>query len=179
VLDEGGEPRASQQGSSAPTIELAFGVTSRHLGFLESLEPHIAQGKKWREEKGLEHTLKTVPRPLLDIEGPRSKEQELNHAAAESDGGGLASKFVQSFSLSCSANEVRTAWSAHIAHVMLTRILAQLRLVKADIVRTVPWPGTLAISPSELIFWRRRLGNIADIRVKVCCLPIEERALRC
>ncbi|KAL9936901.1 hypothetical protein V8E36_004136 [Tilletia maclaganii] len=42
-----------------------------------------------------------------------------------------------------------------------------LTLFKADIVRTIPSAGTLAISTQFLCFWRRRLGSLPDIRLKI------------
>ncbi|KAE8210793.1 hypothetical protein CF327_g5378 [Tilletia walkeri] len=43
----------------------------------------------------------------------------------------------------------------------------ELTLYKADIVRTIPSAGTLAVSTHFLCFWRRRLGSLPDIRLKI------------
>ncbi|KAK0527714.1 hypothetical protein OC842_004774 [Tilletia horrida] len=42
-----------------------------------------------------------------------------------------------------------------------------ITLYKADIVRTIPSAGTLAVSTHFLCFWRRRLGSLPDIRLKI------------
>ncbi|KAK0546158.1 hypothetical protein OC845_004725 [Tilletia horrida] len=44
---------------------------------------------------------------------------------------------------------------------------SDLTLYKADIVRTIPSAGTLAVSTQYLCFWRRRLGSLPDIRLRV------------
>ncbi|CAD6975346.1 unnamed protein product [Tilletia controversa] len=43
----------------------------------------------------------------------------------------------------------------------------EMTLYKADIVRTIPSAGTLAVSTHFLCFWRRRLGSLPDIRLKI------------
>ncbi|PWN44933.1 UDP-Glycosyltransferase/glycogen phosphorylase [Ceraceosorus guamensis] len=144
VLDDS---RNEGEKDASATIELSFGVTRGHESFLKELYDAHGAATRWRQEVGIDAVLLKSPSPMLDIEGPQSREVDLTRSASGSDGKSLAARITQSFGLRCKPDE--------------------LRLVKAEIFRAVPMPGTIALSPDHFIFWRTRLGPLPDTRLKI------------
>ncbi len=127
--------------------QIALGFTVKRLPFIDLLQEALKSRKKMQGNVGFEQVLRLVPTPLLDLESDPDADDNTSDAneSSESQKRSLAEKFCHSFGLPSRPDE--------------------LKLVKAQLVRTLLTHGTLAIGLEYLLFWRRAVGR--DLKVKV------------
>lgn len=132
--------------STTSSTLIGFGVTHKSAFILDVITGAFKEPHAWREKNG-DKILSMTASPTIEVEGPRSKNQDLDEDTEKPGEEGLAAKFVKEFSLRATPS--------------------QLKLVKADLVRTIPIAGTLGIGLDVLVFWRPRLGSFQDTKLKI------------
>lgn len=150
VMDEADSkdpnPDENSGNSSDQSTLVGFGITHRSNWILDVFREAFKEPTQWREANPDKLPAMTAP-PTIEVEGPRSSSQDVEEEAKKGGPESLAARFVFEFSLRASPE--------------------QLKLIKADLSRTIPVAGTLAIGLDVLVFWRPRLGTFSDTKLKV------------
>lgn len=125
--------------------QFEIGCFSRDVCIINQLEDAIERAKE--RMHSLRQSLDSIPAPIVEVEGSRSKAEALDEAASHADADGLSAKLIKMFTLDDAPED--------------------LKVVKADIIRAFPLSGTLAVGAEYLVFYRHRLPPFNDVRVKV------------
>ncbi|EST05648.1 Glycosyl transferase, family 28 [Kalmanozyma brasiliensis GHG001] len=127
--------------------QVALGFTHNRAAFVDLLQEALKGPKAAQKQTGFEEMLRALPAPLLDLEGEKDVEDTSTDSNYSSDDQkqSLADRFCHAFGLPHQPEE--------------------LRLVKAQLVRTLHTHGTMAIGLDHLLFWRRAVGRDLKIRV--------------
>ncbi|PWN52669.1 hypothetical protein IE53DRAFT_384854 [Violaceomyces palustris] len=148
VLDDHADAEErSEMHDGHPITRIALGTTLNQIHLLRALRSAMEEPTSWRKSVGSDEVMRRTPECMVEIEGPRSEEEKLAEEAESEDPNGLAAKICKMFALPPQPNE--------------------LKIVKADIVRTIPSHGTLAIGLDHLCFWRRAIAAVRDMKVKI------------
>lgn len=127
--------------------QLALGVTNKRAAFIDLLREAMKVPKSTHDPLGFQELLRAVPPPMLELDG----EADVEHSSGDGKDSNdlhnetLAEKFCHSFGLPSRPEE--------------------LKLVKAELVRTLHTHGTMAIGLDYLLFWRRAVGR--ELKIKV------------
>lgn len=157
-----------------PTIttrKIDFSITEEWLqNMFADFTMALKVGKEWRATHATQDW-PLVPYPTIEIEGGRRRredgkddgdgesdvEEVMNDKGevAEDQHEKVRKRIIREFSLECRPDEVS--------------------VLKADIVRSIPSGGILAIGPKYLCFYRRRtMTGMSDVRVKLPLADIQD-----
>ncbi|UZJ56099.1 hypothetical protein CBS101457_005419 [Exobasidium rhododendri] len=127
--------------------DIVFGLSKANSTIIPQLQFALTKPIEWRSLKAKSEWW-SLPEAIVEIGGPQTEGDEEEEAEEAEGGKSLERTIIDVFALECRPDE--------------------LQLVKADIVRTVPSGGVLALSPRFLCFYRkRRLTGLTDTRIKI------------